>query len=79
MKNFLPSGNTNAEQTRKEDVFMNKNLLITGVSLGAVLGSAYFMLAGTSDRKKHNLKRHTGKAVRAMEDIFDDLSSMMQF
>lgn len=56
---------------------MSKNLLLTGVSVGALLGSAWFMLSGTSDRKKQNLKRHTGKAVRAVEDMFDDLSSMI--
>ncbi|MDE6730883.1 MAG: hypothetical protein K2J71_08950 [Oscillospiraceae bacterium] len=58
---------------------MGKNLLITGMSLGAVLGSAYFMLSGTSDRKKHSLKRHTGKAMRAVGDVFDDITSMMNF
>lgn len=58
---------------------MNKNFLITGASLGAMLGSAYFMIARTSDRKKHSLKRHTGKAIRAVGDVFDDITSMMNF
>lgn len=58
---------------------MNKNLLITGASLGAMLGSACFMFAKISERKKHSLKRHTGKAVRAVGDVFDDITSMIHF
>ena len=33
---------------------MNKNMLIAGVSLGTVLGSAYFMLSKASEREKHS-------------------------
>lgn len=57
---------------------MNKNILITGASVGAVLGSAYLMLSKASERKKHNLKRHTGKAMRAMGDVVDDITSIVR-
>ena len=57
---------------------MNKNLLIAGASLGTVIGSAYFMLSKASKREKNCLKRHTGKAMRAMGDVVDDITSIVK-
>ncbi|MDE5738222.1 MAG: hypothetical protein K2H93_07650 [Oscillospiraceae bacterium] len=57
---------------------MNKNMLIAGVSLGTVIGSAYFMLSKASEREKHCLKRHTGKAMRAMGDVVDYINSIIR-
>lgn len=58
---------------------MNKNnLIVTGVSLGAAIGSAWLMYSKASDRKKHDLKRHANKAVKAAGTVVDDITSIVK-
>ena len=50
--------------------------MIKGMAAGAVVGTACYMISKSPDRKKKQLKRNTGKAVKAFASVADCFSSM---
>ena len=55
--------------------------IVTGLATGAVLGTAVYMY--TNHSKSHNntartLKRNTGKALKTVGNIMENLSYMMK-
>ncbi|MDE5565257.1 MAG: hypothetical protein K2I93_08880 [Oscillospiraceae bacterium] len=57
---------------------MNLNAIVKGISVGATVGTACFMLINSSDRKKRNIKRHAGKMLRAAGCVLDDITSAVK-
>lgn len=51
--------------------------IVTGVSFAIAAGSAAFAVANATAREKRMLKSRTGKALHAMGDVMDGISSMM--
>ncbi len=56
---------------------MNFTAVIKGVSVGAAAGAACYLVSRTSDRKKHSMKRHAGKAIKAAGCLLEDITSIM--
>ncbi len=57
---------------------MNMKAIWKGISVGATVGTAAFMLVRSTDRKKRSIKRHAGKMLRAAGDVLDDFTSVMK-
>lgn len=56
---------------------METKAMIKGMAAGAVVGTACYMISKSPDRKKKQLKKSTGKAVRAFVTAADCFSSMI--
>lgn len=56
---------------------MDTKAIVKGMAAGAVVGTACYMISKSPDRKKKQLKKSTGKAVKAFATAVDCFSSMM--
>lgn len=56
---------------------MKLTTLVKGMAVGAVAGTACYLLSRTSDRQKHRMKRHAEQALKAAGCVVDDITSMM--
>ncbi len=52
--------------------------IVKGISVGATVGTACFMLVRSGERKKRSIKRHAGKMLRAAGAVLDDFTSVMR-
>ncbi len=57
---------------------MNLEAMVKGISVGAAVGTAWYLVAKASDRKRHNMKRHAGKALKAAGCVLDDITSLVR-
>ncbi|MBQ9376154.1 MAG: hypothetical protein IJU04_07475 [Ruminococcus sp.] len=56
---------------------MSTSSIIKGVSIGLTAGAIVYAISNSSQRDKNRLKSRTGKAIRAIGDVMDGLSMMM--
>ncbi|MBR1528458.1 MAG: hypothetical protein IJ642_04045 [Oscillospiraceae bacterium] len=56
---------------------MNLNAVWKGVSIGAAIGSAAFMLVKTTENKKRNIRRDASKTLKSAKNLMDDISSIV--
>ncbi len=56
---------------------MNLNAIWKGVSIGAAIGSAAFMLVKTTENKKKHIKRDAVKTMKSAKSLMDDISSII--
>lgn len=56
---------------------MNLNAIWKGVSLGAAVGSACFMLVKTTENKKKHIRKDAAKTLKSAKSLIDDISSIM--
>lgn len=57
------------------------NPWVTGLTAGAVIGTATYMLSGHSRSTQHTakmLKRNTGKALKTVGGLMENMSYMMK-
>ncbi|MCR5718813.1 MAG: hypothetical protein K6F80_07255 [Oscillospiraceae bacterium] len=57
---------------------MSWNAIVKGISVGASVGAACFMLINTRDRKKRSLKRKAGKMLKAAGDALSDMTDALK-
>lgn len=57
---------------------MSWNAMIKGISVGASVGTACFMLMNARDKKKRSLKRKAGKMLKAAGEALGDLTDMVK-
>ena len=57
---------------------MSMKAIVKGISVGATVGTACFMLVRSGERKKRSIKRHAGKMLRAAGAVLDDFTSVMR-
>ncbi len=57
---------------------MNMKAIVKGISVGATVGTACFMLFRSTDKKKRSIKRHAGQMMRAAGAVLDDFTSVMK-
>lgn len=56
---------------------MSASSIVKGISAGLTAGAVVFAISQASSRDKKVLKSRTGKAIRAISDVMDGISSMM--
>ncbi len=56
---------------------MKISTLVLGMAVGAVAGTACYLLSKSSDRQKHRIKRHAEQALKAAGCVVDDITSIM--
>jgi len=56
---------------------MNLNAIWKGVSVGAAIGSAAFMLVKSTETRKHNIKRDAARTVKSARHLMDDITSII--
>ena len=56
---------------------MNLNAVWKGVSIGAAIGSAAFMLVKTTENNKRNIRRDASKTLKSAKNLMDDISSIV--
>jgi hypothetical protein len=56
---------------------MNINAIVKGVTVGAAVGTGWYVFSKASDRKKHSMKRHAGKALKAAGCVLEDITSLV--
>ena len=56
---------------------MNLNAIWKGISVGAAIGSAAFMLVKTTENKKKHIKRDAVKTMKSAKSLMDDISSII--
>lgn len=56
---------------------MNKGSIVKGVSMGLAVGAVTYAISSASRGDKRRLKSRTGKAIRAIGDVMDGISMMM--
>lgn len=56
---------------------MKVSTLVKGMVVGAVAGTACYLLSKSSDRQKHRIKRHAEQALKAAGSVVDDITSIM--
>ncbi|MBQ4464378.1 MAG: hypothetical protein II916_00230 [Oscillospiraceae bacterium] len=57
---------------------MSLNAMIKGISVGASVGTACFMLLNSKDKKKRSLKRKAGKMLKAAGDALNDMTDVLK-
>ena len=57
---------------------MSWNAWMKGISVGASVGAAAFMLVRSKDRKKRSLKRKAGKMLKAAGDALSDMTDILK-
>lgn len=57
---------------------MSWNAWMKGISVGASVGAAAFMLVSSKDRKKRSLKRKAGKMLKAAGDALSDITDILK-
>ena len=57
---------------------MSWNAWMKGISVGASVGAAAFMLVSSKDRKKRSLKRKAGKMLKAADDALSDMTDILK-
>lgn len=57
--------------------FMNIKAITTGLTAGAAMGFACYAFASSGARKRHNIKKHAGKTLKAAGSLLDDITSIM--
>lgn len=55
-----------------------KHPVMTGIATGAVLGTAAYMLANKDGAQSKMIKRNTGKALRTVGSLMEEMSSMIK-
>ncbi len=56
---------------------MNLSTILTGAAVTAAVGTAAYMMTGKKKPNARQIKKQAGKAVHAVGDIVDSISSMM--
>lgn len=56
---------------------MNLTAIWKGISIGAAVGSAAFMLVKTTESKKKNIRRDAAKTLKSAKNLMDDISSIV--
>ncbi len=64
--------------TAREVMDVSWNAIVKGISVGASVGAACFMLINTRDRKKRSLKRKAGKMLKAAGDALSDMTDALK-
>ncbi|MBR7040041.1 MAG: hypothetical protein IKI21_12475 [Oscillospiraceae bacterium] len=57
---------------------MDMSTIWKGISVGASVGTAAFLLVNSSGKRRSGLKRHAGKMLRAAGDVLDDITSAVK-
>ena len=57
---------------------MSWNAWMKGISVGASVGAAAFMLVSSKDRKKRSIKRKAGKMLKAAGDALSDMTDILK-
>ena len=56
---------------------MSKSSIIKGISAGFTTGAIVYAISRATKHEKKVLKSRTGKAMRAISGVMDELSSMI--
>ncbi len=56
---------------------MNMNAIWKGVSIGAAVGSAAFMVMKTTGSKKKNIRKDAARTLKSAKNLMDDISSIV--
>ena len=57
---------------------MNTTSLVKGISAGFTAGAVVYAISCATKREKRMLKSRTGKAVKAIGDVMEGISSIME-
>lgn len=57
---------------------INMSSIAKGVSIGMTVGAITYAVANATKHDKKLLKSNTGKAMKAIGEVFEDVSSMMR-
>ena len=57
---------------------MSWNAMVKGISVGASVGAACFMLINSKDRKKRSLKRKAGKMLKSAGDALSEMTDILK-
>ena len=58
---------------------MNLPTILTGAAVTAAVGTAAYMMTGKKKNTAKQMKKKAGKAVQAVGDIVESISSMMGY
>jgi acetyl-CoA acetyltransferase len=64
--------------TAKEVFDMSWNAMMKGISVGASVGAACFMLISSKDRKKRSLKRKAGRMLKSAGDALSEMTDILK-
>ncbi|MCI5845583.1 MAG: hypothetical protein MRZ94_07360 [Oscillospiraceae bacterium] len=56
---------------------MRVKSIVRGLTVGAVVGTACYMLSKASSRQKHDIRKNTTKAIKAAGCVLDDITSLI--
>lgn len=56
---------------------MRVKSIVRGLTVGAVVGTACYMLSKASSRQKHDIRKNTTKAIKAASCVLDDITSLI--
>lgn len=56
---------------------MKIKTIVRGVTVGATIGGACYMMSKATSKQKHDIKKNAGKAVKAASCVLDDITSLM--
>jgi hypothetical protein len=51
--------------------------VVRGVTVGAAVGTACYMLSKATSRQKHDIRKNAGKAIKAAGCVLDNLTSLI--
>lgn len=55
----------------------NLKSMLRGITVGATVGTACYLLSKANSRQKHDIKKNTTKAMKAVGCVLDDLTSLI--
>ncbi|MCD7959715.1 MAG: hypothetical protein LUF89_09665 [Ruminococcus sp.] len=56
---------------------MSIKTAISGITVGAAVGGACYMMSKATSKQKHDIKKNAGKAIKAAGCVLDDISALI--
>ena len=59
------------------NIQMRMKTIVRGVTLGATVGTACYLMSKATSKQKHDIRKNTGQAIKAAGCVLDDITSLI--
>ncbi|MBQ8514012.1 MAG: hypothetical protein IJ496_01260 [Ruminococcus sp.] len=56
---------------------MTVKSIAKGLTVGAAVGTVFYMMSKATSKQKHDIRKNTNKAIKAAGCVLDDITSLI--
>ncbi|MBQ8825318.1 MAG: hypothetical protein IJZ64_08870 [Ruminococcus sp.] len=56
---------------------MTVKSVVRGITVGATIGGVCYLMSKATSKQKHDIKKNTGRAIKAAGCVLDDITSLI--